>query len=358
MVDISTPKEFLEEALQAVDTLKADKTAQTENQVRLKEAERALNTLKKTIEKEKADTIKARRGDIESEYAKQLKASESNIQKAESERTKARTKGVNERITESLTPAKSEIKDLKEQIATVVKAAGLPAFCRTKAFYALFAAKGIKEILGLVILFVAVLVALPLLVTYFIKLPWLKIVIFILIDVLAVAAYILIYSGTVAKKQDAVNQCRLIVDRIKADEKAIRQITKNIKGDKDDSTYNLGTFDEEIAKRTTIRDDITQKRQQALSEFDYRTADTIKAEIDSRYAGKLAETQEAYNQLSDTVKALADKVTAEEMDISRFTQYVGTKNLNHENLQKMLDLVTSGEAESVSDAALKINSKQ
>lgn len=357
MTDISNPKEFLEEALQAVDSLKADKTAQTENQTRLKEAERALGTLKKTIEKEKADTLKARRADIDSEYAKQLKASESGISKAESERSKARSKGVNDRIAESLVPAKNDIKVLKEQIAAVVSSSGLPAFCRTGAFYRLFAAKGVKEILVLILTVAVVLAAVPLAATFFIGKTWIKVLVFAAIDIAAVALYVAVYSGTVAKKQDAVAQCRLLFDRIKSDEKIIRQITRNIRGDKDDSVYNLGSFDEDIAKKTSVRDDITQKRQQALSEFDNRTADTIRAEIDSRYAEKLTETQNAFNVLSDTVKSLADKITAEEMEISRFTQYVGTKNLNHDSLQGMIDLVSSGEAGSVSDAALKYNSK-
>lgn len=358
MTDNGNPREFLKEALAAVDTLKEDKTAQAEASVKLKEAERALNTLKKTIEKEKADTVKARRDDIESDYAKQLKASESNISKAESERTKARTKGVNERIAEALVPARSEIKDLKDQIAAIVKSSGLPAYCKGKAFYTLFCAKGVGEILKLVLLFLLVLVALPFAVTLFLKKIWLKVAAFILIDIAAVLIYILIYSATVAKKQDAVAQCRRIVDRIKSDEKIIRQITKNIKGDKDDSSYNLGNYDEEISRHTAIRDDISNKRQQALSEFDNRTAETIKNDIDRRYAGELSETQNCFNQLSDELKAVTDRITAEEMEISRYTQYVGAKNLNHENLQKMIDLVDAGEAQSVSDAALKINSKQ
>ena len=358
MADIGTPLEFLSEALTAVDTLKEYKTAQAETSVKLKEAERALNTLKKTIEKEKEDTVKARRGDIESDYARQLKASENNISKAESERSKARTKGVNDRIAESLIPAKAEIKDLKGQIAAIVKSSGLPAFCKGKAFYTLFCAKGVGEILKLVLLFLLVLVALPFAVTYFLQKTWMKILVFIAIDAAAVLIYILIYSATVARKQDAVAQCRYIVDRIKADEKIIRQITKNIKGDNDDSSYNLGNYDEEISKHTTLRDDISQKRQQALSEFDYRTAETIRNDIDQRYAGRLSETQDSYNQLSDSLKEISDRITAEEMEISRFTQYVGAKNLNHESLQKMIDLVNAGEAQSVSDAALKINSKQ
>lgn len=357
MAEISNPKEFLEEALKAVDTLKDDKTAQAETQTRLKEAERALNTLRKTVEKEKSDTVKARRGDIESDYAKQLKSSESNISKIEGERSKARNKSVNERITESLAPAKKEIKELKEALSNSVKASGLPAFCRTKAFYTLFAAKSVKEILITVMVFAAVLVLLPLAVIQFIKASWLRITVFIVMDVLAVVIYILIYSATVAGKHDAVSRCRSIVDRIISDEKIIKQITGNIKNDKDDSAYNLGNYDAEIVKLTAVRDDIAQKRQQALSEFDCRTADTIRNEIDSRYSQKLTETQEAYRILSESLKGLNDKITSEEMDISRFTQYIGSRNLDHDNLQRMLDLVNAGEAESVSDAALKINSK-
>ena len=94
MADINFPKEYLTEAMSVVDTLNDDRAQLQQYQETKKQLDRSMETLTRTIEKEKNDTVRSRRADIESNYDKQLKAVDSDINAINGRRQKARAEAL------------------------------------------------------------------------------------------------------------------------------------------------------------------------------------------------------------------------------------------------------------------------
>ena len=355
MADTGNPKEFFSGALAAVDTLSRDRAQLVSDQLRLKENERALDQLKRKIEKEKSEVIRKRRADIVSDYSSRLSAVESALSRAKEERGKARDTGVKKRISEETQGLAAERQNLKEKLSQEAIFGELPAMCRKVFFYMIFSPRGIPEVLIMLLVLAAAFILLPALLTSFIPMGAVKVVLFILVDIAMLALSLLICSRTIWAKPVETAKCREIATKIRQTGKEITRVTKGILRDKDDSYYHLSEYDAEIAKQTEQKNDLILKRTEALGVFDNETAATLKREIDDRYAEKLTESSEAYEQAASSVKLLSDQVASEEQRITGdYTQYIGKENMSHEKIERMIALIEDGTAAGVQDAVARI----
>ena len=358
MADISSPGEFIQEAINAVSELNNDKTVLNGYKDSQKSLDMALSQLKKNIEKEKATTISSRRGEYESEFNKQIKALESEIKSINDKRQKARSQGVKVRIDEQIKPYQDEIKFLKTQLAKLVSDSGLSGICRTRLFYSLFMPSGLGEWFRLIVLILICLVAPYLAACLITQNHILRYVIAIAVIMLIVIIYVAVSVNAKGRNPQAAMQGRGIVNNIKADEKQIKLIRRNISRDKDDSFYDLREFDDELAQKNQERENVVRKKEEGLSQFDAVTKNVLCDEIDARFAEKLNETQTGFNEITEKVKELSSKVSTEELWINNsYSQYIGTRNLEPATLEKLKGFIDSGEAQSVSDAVAKLTEK-
>ena len=353
MADINSPKEYLQEALEAVDSLNADRAKMEELGADRARKDRELAALSENIEQEKRKTVESRRSDLEKEFSKKLKAADSQLEKIGERRAKAREAGVKTRVETQTAGFKGEIANLKAQLYAYCKENRLPVICRSRLFYKLFSPKHASDWLLMIIIAAIMVGALWASVEFAERRVYFIAV--LAVDVLIIVIYAVIFANTAGKHHNELKVCRQIVDAIINDEKGVRTVTKNIRRDKDDSQYDLGSFDEEInAKKQEIAGLEAQKTS-ALYQFDNVTSQQLAAEIDSTYAARLAEAREASEAAKNAYNDIAGRVHAMENAISiNYVQYIGSDNLNHDSILRMIELLESGEAVSVSDAAARL----
>ncbi len=355
MADISTPKEFLQEALQIVDSLDADRSQLTQASEASSRLEKDLAALTRNIIQEKDKTIDSRRADVEKEYSKKIRGVESEISSIENRRARARQEAVKDRVMNQTAGLKGEIASLQAQLQAFCKEQKLPGYCTTRLYYHLFCPKHFGEWLALLIIAALMIAALVVPVVFFDKLMYSGIA--LIVDIILLFLYFMIFSKTRGKHSNEINYCRQIVDRIYQDEKGVRQVTKNINMDKDDSPYDLSSFDSELAAKKQEKNNLEQLKTSALYQFDNVTKQQIISEIDSTYAERLTAAQNDAAQAKAVVGEYTQKVAVEEDQLNaNYLQYLGSRNLSHEAIEKMIGLLDNGEAASVTDAVTRLNS--
>lgn len=356
MADINSPKEYLQEALQLIDELDADRAELERSSADAEQLGRALDTFKKNIENEKRSTVSSRRADVENEYNKKLKAKNSEIDKLTDKRSKARRQGVNDRVAAQTAGFKDDIRNLNDRLHDYCVQNKLPLICRTKLFYKLYYPAGITD--WLLVLIIVILMAAAIVGAFMYgKLP--VMIAALVIDILIIAIYAALWSSTKGRYHEQLKVCKQIVGSIRQNKKGVKSVTKNIRSDKSDEEYDLGAFDSEISARKSEYDELQAQKTAALYQFDNTAAGQLTDEIDAKYAERLASDEQELGKARALAEELKKKTSAEENRLNaEYVQYLGSRGMTHEAVTEMIELITSGEAVSVSDAVAKLDSKQ
>ncbi len=353
MADINFPKEYLTEAMSVVATLNDDRAQLQQYQETKKQLDPSMETLTRTIEKEKNDTVRSRRADIESNYDKQLKAVDSDINAINGRRQKARAEGVKTRVADNTAALRQQVEALHLQMKEYVKENNLPGALKSRAFYTLFSPISIWDWI-IDILLAGICVA-AIIVAYM-KQVSLPVFLGVMAGVvLIVAVYIAISANVKGRHHEAVGICKSMFKEIAQKEKTIKAISRNIEKDKDDSFYNLGEYDQELQACSQKKNEINAQKTDALYQFDNNTKAVLVSEIDQKYAGQLEELTRSIAEAADSVSTFTQRVAMGEGRLNNeFVQYVGTKNLSHDRIEQMIGMIDSGEAVSVHDAASRV----
>ena len=353
MADINTPKEYLEEALQLIDSLGADETALKSDTDKADTLNKEFAALKKNIEKEKERTVTTRRDDVERSFDKQIKEKDSELSDAEKKRSKAREEGVNNRVTLQTAGLKGEIANLKANLSHYCELNKLPWICKTKLFYGLYYPSGLGDWIRLIIimlLFAAAMVA----AFMYGELPT------FIVTLVIVLVIVVLFVGTGArikgKYAEQLSHCREIITNIRNNEQGVKNVTRNILDDESDAAYDLSQFDADISARKKELEQLMSDKLSALTRFDAETRQQLISEIDANYGERLKTAEDAYNEAMRQAEATRQKVSEVKNRLnSEFVQYIGSKNMTHEAVSRMIELIAGGEAVSVSDAAAKLN---
>lgn len=344
---------MLAEAMNVVDTLKTDREQLQQYNDTKKQLNKSLDTLKRNIEKEKNETVKNRRLDVETGFDRQIKEVDGEISAITSRRQKAREEGVKNRVAENTAGLRQEIENTKTQIVEYLKENKAPSILGKRIFYTFFSPMNAAD--WAVNIIIAALMVGAIILAY-VKKATLPVFLCTLGAVVALLViYVVIYSKVKERYHDQVVTCKVLLKGIAEREKAIKAITKNIQKDTDDSVYNLSEYDNELQMKNQQKTEINAQKAEALTQFDNTTAGMITGEIDSKYAADISTLEAEIAQNADSINLFTEKVAASETRLNNeFVQYVGARNLSHERLEKMIGLIDSGEAASVSDAVSKM----
>ncbi len=356
MADINNPQEFLKEALQLTDSLSADRTEAEQAAEQAQSLEKALNTLRDNLAREKERTVKARRADVESEFNKKIKAKAAELDKAETKRSKAREKGVNSRVADQTAGLKGEIRNSRNSLSDYCTQNKLPGVCRTGLFYSLYYPSSAGDWIRLIIIAAAMLAALIGAFMYQ------SIPVFIIV-LAAVALLLVLYafigSRTKGRYHEQLKNCRAMIADIRRNKKGVKRVTRTIRRDKSDAAYDLSEFDAELAKLKAEQSELTAQKTSALYSFDTVTGQQLAAEIDNTYAGKLKSAEEAFLKAKQELDAVRQRVSETENRLNtEFVQYLGSKNMNHEKIVRLTELINSGESASISDAVTRLDEEK
>lgn len=301
-------------------------------------------------------TVTKRRNEITRSYDKEIAKEKEVLKGVKGKRDKAKSKGMKERMESETAHLAEENRGLHGEIRTAFGNRGIPAYCDSAWFYALFMPKRIKEFVAFILAAIAALVVLPNILIFVIGGRWwLKIIVYILTVLLVAAVYVTIYLFTKDKDSSILTDMREKRNRISDNEKEIRKIRRDIRKDKDDSVYHLDEFDEKIKASEQTISDIVVKKNEALAEFENTTKSAIENEITGREQEKMNGLREELGKLKQARGESEQKEQEIALFIaSHYEALLGKDMMTPDKIEEMIRLLSEGQAATVSEAINKI----
>lgn len=322
---------------------------------------KSISQEEKSINDEIVTTIKKRKNEIEKTYDEQLDAERRKIKKVQEQKSKEKSERVGQRVDEETADVKENTRQLKTEMATLFKKNHVPGFCRSELYYILFMPKGFQEILILIVFMLIGLAGIP----YgmyqlfsgvifagkkFAEASYFMAIVIAVTLILVLGIYFLIFNLTKVKHRDVIAEGRKIRNQMMANDKNVKAIRNAINKDKDESRYELGAFDDRIAKLQAEMDAIANQKQDALKEFEQQTKAIITDEINGRRQGKVeelkrqcAETEETHGQIEAQVKESSLNIA------DRYTKYLGKNICREEVLNDIINIMETEQVDTISE---------
>ncbi|MGI6072532.1 MAG: hypothetical protein ACOX75_05920 [Lachnospiraceae bacterium] len=343
----------LEQARKVIeDVAKLEADAESAEKL-MKSNEKDVSAQKKFM-KDKIDaSIKSRREELEKAHEEQIQEAKKDLKGAERSRKNAKAKAVDSRISEETRSITEENKKLNAQIKSMFKQAKVPACCNSTYYYALFRAKTFRDFLIFALTVLIGIAVIPNVVCALLEVSmFYKILIYVGIIVFFIALYFIVFLLTSGeKKAAAIERGRLIRKRIAANKKQIKSMSRSIKSDVDETTYELDEFDDEIRRHEAITNERETAKELAMKEFDSKTAASIKFEIEGENI-LIIEQMEADGKIlkEDFIQKRAAAKSARAALTNSYAAYLGAKNMSVEKIDELIAIIREGKARTIMQA--------
>ena len=351
-----------------VDKIKEELETQRIAAKRLKKTVEAEH---KAIEDEICATLKRRKEEIAATYDKEIDINREKLKKIRAKRDKKKNQRMNQRMQEETYEVKEKNRQLITEMKTKFKQAHLPRFCSNKWFYTIFLPETPIEYVLFFVVSILLMLGVPVLCAFAIgktvdcslimKGKELKdafsfsLIIGVsfasILGIVYFLVYILISKWIVMKHKDVLDEGKIILQRIRANQKSIKAIENFIYKEQDDSVYNLEHYDEKLSELEKEAVSIVEEKQNALNGLENDTKKLIIDEINKRRMPKYNQMKEEERELEDYLNRLEEELQVNILTLSnQYEVYLGKKYVNRETLESLIKIMKSGEANTVSEA--------
>lgn len=350
ITDVNT---FLKDAQDAVAELaefekKEESLKQEESRL-----EKALEAEKKAVTDTVSQTVKKRRDELNVSYDNEINKTQDKLKKIRIKREKAKSQGVKERIKEETEELHLYSRELKVRMRALFQKEHVPGFCGGGYYYSLYMTHGFKEFIALLITVAVCFLAVPY--GLYSLLPDKKTLflvgIYFLCIVIFGGIYTLVGNATRGRHLEALREGRTIRNLIMDNNRKVKLITKTIKKDRDEASYNLKKYDDDIAQMEQDLANITGKKKDALATFENVTKTIISDEIMGNSKDRLnslsADLEEASGKLRYTETVVKEKKI---YITDTYESYVGKDFLRVDRLEELRKILESGTAVNISEA--------
>lgn len=317
--------------------------------------EKGIQVVEKSQADETASTLKKRKQEIEKSFDDQIDKLRARIKKLKDKRDKRKSLKISERIDVETAALREANQHLKREGKTLLKQGDVPAICNTKLYHALYLPRYFQDLIIILCSLAFTLFVIPYGI-YFFLLPD-KIIYLVLLYIITVIVfggiYLFIGNQTKGKHLEALKQVKGLKATRRNNLKQIRVIKKNIRKDRDESSYGLENFDQELEKLTSEEAEIVSQKKDALLVFENTTSQVIINEIKSRYEEKLAILQTDYQKVKEEDTSTQDKIKALAIKIaSEYEPLIGKDLMTSEQLDTLINIMVTGNATTISEAIL------
>ena len=347
-----------------VDKIKEELETQRVAAKRLKKTVEAEH---KAIEDEISATLKRRKEEIAATYDKEIEVNRAKIKQIKAKRDKKKNQRMNQRMQEETYEVKEKNRQLMTEMRTKFKKAHIPGVCCHKWFYNIFLPETVLEYILFFMFFVLVILGFPVLASFLISskvelnakdmqelvsnvIVWASFFAS-LFSAVCFFTYTMISKLIVMKHKDVLDEGKVILQRMKANQKSIKAIENFIHKEKDDSIYNLERYDDKLSGLEKEAVKIVEEKQNALNLFENETRNLITEEINKRRMPKYNQMKEEERELDDYLNRLEEELQVNTLTLSnQYEAYLGKKYVNRETLESLIKIMKSGEADTVSEA--------
>lgn len=329
----------------------ANREDQLEKQIEVKE---------KAISDDIVQTIKKRKAEVESSYDEQMDKIKSRIKKAKAKRDKEKMAQVSERIKEETSDLNTEKVRLKQELKSVYEKNHIPRIFNNSYYHALFMPRSLKD-LGIILLTILITLLVVPLGIYLLLLPQktVYLVVDYIITVLIFGGlYLWINAKTKENHSDAVIDIRAIRSKQAKNQKRINAISKEIRKDKDESTYSLEDYNREIQDLDGELKAVSEEKKEALVEFETKTGKLIESEIREQAKEEMDKLRLEHDQVYAELKQSDEKVRLFSIEIAnKYESVLGKDMMMISKIDHMIELLNSGKAATIAQAIAMCNNE-
>ncbi len=326
--------------------------------------EKRIADLEQTMKEEIQKTSKKRRLEIEDTFDQQEDKLQTRIKRIKEKRERSKNAKVSQRIDTETSSLRQENTQLKLEAKTLFRQKHIPSFCNTKLYYALYSPACFTDVLFILAMIIITLLLIPCGI-YFLLLPEEKILYLILTYVLTVlffgGLYLILGNSTKDKYVMELQKVKGIRGQIRANKRKMATIKKNIRKDRDESSYGLQNFDAELAKLEQEIADLIAQKKEALAAFDNTTVLIIASEIEANYKSQLTAQREEYEKVKSDSAIAEERIKALTLKIaSDYEPFLGKERMTIQQVDALIGIIQAGNAVNISEAIAfyKLNSEK
>lgn len=298
------------------------------------------------------NTVRKRRDQVVSNFDKEISKSQDRLKKARNERGKAKNRKVAERIKDETADLVTENKNIHEEIRTYFKQKGVPGFLDNGFLYSIYFPRSTKELVTLVLTFMVGIIAVPSVVVLLTGAHGIvRVFVTLLMMIIFAALYMFGYNYTRVRNKETFTDMIVKRSAIRKNIGKINRIKKSIKKDKDEEQYGLHEYDEDIREIEDAINDIVQKKNEALADFEKTTKNDICEEITNRDMPKIDEIKKNISEISIKLKELEQNQKDMSINLStNYGAYLGEENMTIERIALLGQLIREGQASNIGEA--------
>lgn len=327
---------------------KSSELSQKEDQL-----DKQLQSKEKAIIDEIASTIKKRRMEVEASFDEQLEKVKTRIKKVQSKKEKEKDLQVSERIKKETTDLTAEKVRLKEEMIAVYQKNNIPRVWNNPLYHALYMPRNIKDVGAIILTILITLLLIPVgIYRLFLDEKPINLIIVYFFTVLFFGGlYLLINVKTKEKHADAAIDIRAIRAKQAKNQKKINAIIKDIRKDKDESTYSLDGFTEEIKELEKQLLDITEEKKEAMVGFETDTKTVINQEIRASHKEEIKLLKEEHDSAYAKQKEAEEKVKLYSIEVAnRYETFMGKDMLNITVIDQLIQMMQSNRVATIGEA--------
>lgn len=325
------------------------------------ETEKQLSLKTKEMNNEVLSVTKKRKDELEFSFDKQIDETKARMKKVKSKKDKMKNAKVSERIELETADLREEKMRYLEEIKRLHKSNGISSVFNNSLYYALFLPRSLKEagiLLGTLIL---VLFAIPVGVYHFL-LPdksFYLILSYIVTILIFGGFYLVINKNTKEKHAAAYKQIKALRSTIRMAQKKINNMKREILKDKDESKYGLEKFNEELLELDKQITQIAEEKKEAVISFESKAKLAIAEEIKQKYKEELQILEEKHASIYEEQRKAEEMAKQFAVEISaKYEAFVGKEILSLPVLDKMIECMESGQANTISEAIKAVESTE
>ncbi len=324
-----------------------------------KRTSRSLSQEEKGLADEISSTLKNRKIEIEDGYDARLAENSAKLRKLQSKKDKKKTERMGNRIESETAALNEDNRQLRLEAKELFKQNHVSSFCNSGFFYCMFAPSGAGEIARLILLIILFCFGIPALVSaalsYTVYADGVDKLVYVVIGLSIIIfefiVYFIVFNMAKVRNLDVVREGRQIRNKVRSNDRQIKAIRNSITRDKDESVYNLEKYDARLKELEEEREDISNRKIDAIKTFENETKQVIIAEITGRRQPKI-------DSLKEDLKSVEEKINAMETELAdmrshltdSYVTFLGKDLCTEEKLTDLISIMEEGTASTVSGA--------
>ena len=352
-MDFQDNAAFLREAKNALRDLNEAKANQSRLDMDQKRLEKTLKEEKKAINDSVRMTVRKRLDELNSTFDTEITKCNDKIKRETARRDKAISQGKKNRQKQETEGLNDQIQNIQNTIRDMLRNEGVPGYVNNDVFLGIFEPESLKDriIQGAAALIGVILI--PFLIYKILPVKGtLALVIIYILCILALGAlYIFVRERTTATHPSVIKAVRGNRGRMQELKKEVRKIEDGIAKDEDISYYDLSEFDAAIEELQGKLAQTVAQKQAALDNFENVTRRDIIDEIRMNSQGRIDDLEATLEQTTRDLRMTEEDVSALSLSFSQnYSTYIDKDFLQENKLDKLIEILDSGEANSITEA--------